>query len=400
LAVERSCNPRFAVALSLFALACGGDTGGPGGRNGGPRPGTGTAAGSGSGTAGSNGFGNPNQGGTPGLVPVRAGSGALPPSEICEAVHVNANPATPDMLIVLDRSGSMTEGGRWMPSVSALRRVTMELQSSIRFGLAMFPDPASAPPNLATDLLNCLSAPDPQACIDMLTAMVADVCAPGKMVVPVAIDNAAAIGQAFDMTAPAGGTPTGETLQSLVDTFGAPQTNPDEETIARFVLLVTDGQPTCPAGMGMETTQPDIELANAAIEAFTARGVRTYVIGYDTSGPGNEMFAAVLDGFAQRGGTGDTMHRPVEDEQSLLTELQRIAGDVVSCSFVLDEAPPRADFVLVRLDGKQINLNDPNGWMLVGDRNVQLTGTACDTLKDGAPHSVDVEVRCSVVVPE
>jgi hypothetical protein len=152
--------------------------------------------------------------------------------------------------------------------------------------------------------------------------------------------------------------------------------------------------------MGMDTTQPDIDLANSAIEAFTERGVRTYVIGYDTSGPGNEMFAAVLDGFAQRGGTGDTMHRPVEDEQSLLTELQRIAGDVVSCSFVLDEAPPRAEFVLVRLDGKQINLNDPNGWMLVGDRNVQLAGTACETLKDGAPHMVDVEVRCSVVVPE
>jgi Mg-chelatase subunit ChlD len=400
LVVERRFSPKFAVALSLFMLACSGDGGGTDGRAGAPRPGnSGTAAGSGSGAAGSNVFGNPNAG-APAPTPGRAGGGALPPSDICEAVHVNANPATPDMLIVLDRSGSMTEGGRWMPSVSALRRVTMELQSSIRFGLAMFPDPASAPPNLANDLLMCLAAADPQACIDMLTATVVNVCAPGKMVVPVAIDNAAAIGQAFDMTAPAGGTPTGETLQSLVDTFGAPQTNPDEETIARFVLLVTDGQPTCPAGMGMETTQPDIDLANSAIDAFTARGVRTYVIGYDTSGPGNEMFAAVLDGFAQRGGTGDTMHRPVEDEQSLLTELQRIAGDVVSCSFVLDEAPPRADFVLVRLDGKQINLNDPNGWMLVGDRNVQLTGTACETLKDGAPHSVDVEVRCSVVIPE
>jgi hypothetical protein len=303
------------------------------------------------------------------------------------------------MLIVLDRSGSMTEGGRWMPSVSALRRVTMELQSQIRFGLAMFPDPATAPTNVVNDLAMCFTAPDPNACLQELSGGLA-LCAPGKVVVPVAIDNAAAIASAFDMTLPAGGTPTGETLQALVGTFGAPETNPDAETVAKFVLLVTDGQPTCPAGMGSETTPPDIDLANTAIDALTAAGVRTYVIGYDTSGPGNETFASVLDGFAQRGGTGDTMHRPVEDEMSLLTELQEIAGEVVSCSFVLDQAPPRADFVLVRLDGQQINLGEADGWALVGDRNVQLMGGSCNKLKDGAPHSVDVEVRCSVVVPQ
>ena len=399
--MRRKSSVGLVIAAGALALACGGDEGGSGPRTTTQRPGgIGTAAGSGSGAAGGNGFGNPNAGGVMPPATAGTGGGMLPPSNICEVVHVNANPATPDMLIVLDRSGSMTEGGRWMPSVSALRRVTMELQSSIRFGLAMFPDPATAPPDLANALTQCLTAPDPQACLDEVTNQIANVCAPGAVVVPIAIDNAAAIGQAFDMTLPAGGTPTGETLQGLVDTFGAPQTDPDQEQIAKFVLLVTDGQPTCPAGMGMETTQPDIDLANTAIDALTGRGVRTYVIGYDTTGAGNEEFAAVLDGFAQRGGTGDTMHRPVEDEQSLLTELQRIAGDVVSCSFVLDAAPPRPDFVLVRLDGTQINLNDPNGWMLVGDRNVQLTGTACETLKDGGQHAVDVEVRCSVVVPQ
>jgi hypothetical protein len=245
----------------------------------------------------------------------------------------------------------------------------------------------------------CLTAPDPVACLQGLTGSIAD-CAPGAVVVPVAIDNAAAIGQAFDTTLPSGGTPTGETLQGLVDTFAAPVTNPDAETVARFVLLVTDGQPTCPAGMGRDTTQPDIDVANSAIDALTARGVRTYVIGYDTTGPGNEQFASVLDGFAQRGGTGDTMHRPVEDEQTLLTEMQRIAGDVVSCSFVLDQPPQRADFVLVRLDGEQINLGEADGWALVGDRNVQLMGASCNKLKDGGGHAVDVEVRCSVVIPE
>lgn len=391
----------IAGGLGLLLLACGGDASEPERRN--PSTtGSATAAGGAGARAGAggaadaenDGFGNPNAGSA---APSAGAPGALPPSDVCEAVHVTANPQTPDMMIVLDRSGSMTEGGRWVPSVSALRRVTMELQSQIRFGLAMFPDPSMAP-GVVQDVTDCLAAPDPVACINALAAP-SGACAPGGIVVPTALDNAGAIGIALDMTQPAGGTPTGETLQALVDTFASPEVDPDAITHPKYILLVTDGQPTCPNGMGMRTAQPDIDLGNTAIDALTMLGVRTYVIGYDTTGPGNEMFASVLDGFAQRGGTGDTQHRPVEDEQSLLTEMQRIAGEAVSCSFVLEQAPPHADHVLVRLDGQQINLGDPNGWQLVGERNVQLMGTACETLEDGGLHAVDVEVRCQVVTP-
>ena len=40
---------------------------------------------------------------------------------------------------------------------------------------------------------------------------------------------------------------------------------------------------------------------------------------------------------------------------------------------LLDNAPSRADFVLVKLDGTQINLNDPNGWRLQGDKTIELS---------------------------
>lgn len=381
--------------LGSLLLACSGDESMAERRN--PSTsGSVTGTGGQSGTGGSDpGFGNPSA--TAGAAaPGAPTPSGPPPSDICEAVHVNADPQTPDMMIVLDRSGSMTEGGRWMPSVSALRRVTMELQSQIRFGLALFPDPAAG--GAVRDITECLNAPDPLACLNELAAPGA-ACAPGGIVVQTALDNAAAIGQALDMTLPSGGTPTGETLQAVADAFAMPQVDPDAITRPKYILLVTDGQPTCPNGMGSRTTQPDVDQSNAAIDALTALGVLTYVIGYDTSGPGNEMFASVLDGFAQRGGTGDTQHRPVEDEQSLLTEMQRIAGEAVSCSFVLEQAPPSADYVLVRLDGQQINLGDADGWQLVGERNVQLMGAACETLKDGGPHSIDVEVRCEVVTP-
>jgi hypothetical protein len=226
------------------------------------------------------------------------------------------------------------------------------------------------------------------------------VCAPGKIVVPVALDNASAIDTALMMTQPNGGTPTPDTLSMLVDQFTAPPADPDVVPPAKYILLVTDGQPTCPNGAGMDTTPPDIDASNAAIEALTAKGVHTYVIGYNTTGPGNEMLAQVLDGFAMRGGTGDTHHRPVEDEASLTAVFQGIAGQLVSCTFALDKAPPRADHVLVRLDGNQVNLDDPNGWGLVGDRTIELRGNACMTVQSNGDHLVDAEVRCETVVPE
>lgn len=335
------------------------------------------------GAAGS-GFGNPNAAGRPAMQ--------MPPPgqrpDVCEIVRLNADPQVPDMMIVLDRSGSMDDEERWVPSVSAVRRVTTELDAKIRFGLTLFPDPSAAAGG-ALDALGCLLAPDPQMCLDQIA------CGPGKVVVPVGDMTGAMIGQVLNNATSEGGTPTSQTLERVAMEFAPQASDPDAALHPKYVLLVTDGQPTCPSGRGQNVNQADIDAANAAIDKLTMLGVKTYVIGYDTSGPENQMLASVLDGFAMRGGT--MQHRPVEDEQSLLTELQSILGAVAGCSFSLDKAPPRADFVLVRLDGKQVNLNQ--GWQLMGEKTIELIGSACETLKDGAPHTVEAEVRCEVVVP-
>ena len=403
-----------ATSILLICLCCACSASDDAGRGAGSSAGPGAAAGGstvagGSGGSGAAAFGNAPQGSNvTGQSGASAGTASGAQDGPCDVVHLNASPSTPDMLIVLDRSGSMGEEGRWMPSAAAVRGIVESLQAQIRFGLALFPDPATtAATTSSIDITPCLTDPDPVTCAANLLADAGvanngndGACAPGKIVVPVALNNAAAIGAQLDMTQPNGGTPTPGTLQNLLDEFAAPSDNPDVVTPPKFILLVTDGQPTCPAGLGSATTPQDIDASNAAIEALTARGVRTYVIGYNTTGPGNEMLASVLDGFAVRGGTGDMQHRPVEDEQSLLTEFQRIAGAAVSCTFALDQAPPQADHVLVRVDGVQVNLDDPNGWHLVGDRTVELVGTACDTLQSDGDHMVDAEVHCDVVTPE
>ena len=376
----------MAVAVASTLLACGGeDTTERGAGNG-----QGASAGQGAGAVGANadqsGFGN-RAGAPPTMInTLPNGQNA---SDVCEKQHVTADPQTPEMMIVLDRSGSMQDGMRWTPSVSALRSVTKQLETKISFGMALFPDPN---PNTG-GVFDCITAPDPQMCANAIS------CGVGKVVVQPMIGNATAIDTALGGTMPGGGTPTPETLQSLVDTYASPPDDPDALPVPKFVLLVTDGQPTCPTGNGQQVTQTDIDASNAAIEALAEKGVRTYVIGYDTATPGNEMLKTVLDGFAQRGGTGDTEHHPVEDEASLLAVLESITAKIASCTFQLEMAPPRPDYVRVEVDGKQINLGDPDGWQLVGDRTVELQGGACMSLMTVAAHAINVEVECDVVPP-
>ena len=385
------------AALSCALCACGAETAAPTSRGGN----RGQASGSGTIT--------PNTSsvmtgvtGMAGMNTALAGSGSpvIQPStkttaprvgtgdpNVCEIVQLVANPQVPDMMIVLDRSGSMQDGGRWQPSVAAVRKITNQLQSRIRFGLTLFPEDSSV--NIMSSTMNGGF---------QISFSSGESCAPGKIVVPIAPMNASAISMELDKTRPNGGTPTSDTLMKLVDAFATMDATPDAQQHPKYVLLVTDGAPTCPTGMGADTNQADIDASNKAVEALTDRMVKTYVIGYDTNTPGNEKLAQVLDGFAQRGGTGDQKHRPVEDETSLTMALESIASTIATCSFQLDKAPPRADYVLVTLDGKQVNLNDANGWRMADDRTVELVGDACTTFKSGA-HLLNAEVQCMVVQP-
>jgi hypothetical protein len=284
--------------------------------------------------------------------------------------------------------------------VSAVRSITKQLEDQVRFGLTLFPSGALGNPGGFNRWLACLGMPDRAMCLDRQPAADGGVglCAPGEIVVPVAAGNAGEITNALNLVWPSGGTPTAQTLWGLVDSYAGADVQPDAEIHAKYVLLVTDGAPTCPAGNALETTPEDINATNAAIDALLERNVRSFVIGYNTTGPGNEMLETVLDGFAARGGTGDRQHRPVENEASLVAELETIATSITSCDFKLDHAPSRADFVLVQLDGEQLDLGDSNGWRLVGDRTIQLVGDACKRFREGT-HSLSAELRCELVQP-
>jgi hypothetical protein len=132
------------------------------------------------------------------------------------------------------------------------------------------------------------------------------------------------------------------------------------------------------------------QLTIAAIDALAKANVKTYVIGYDASV--DAMLAMQLTQYAQHGGTNNFY--AVQDGPSLVAKFAEITGVVAECSYLLDKKPDDKNFVLVELDGKKLNLGDPNGWS-IDDRNVTIEGEACATLRDGArPHTLAVTVEC------
>lgn len=397
---------RLTLVLSFGALACGADEGTStspadpltmGGASVQTGGGTIIAGGTTSGGAGSS--TNPSNG-----VPGPGGS------TVCEAKTVGSGRVTPDMLIVLDRSGSMRMGNvnRWDPSVSAVKTITAQLGSTINFGLMAFPGMAGATAspipmqdcNALTDIVDQLACIAGNAAVTGIQNI--DSCGAGSVDVPIGPNNGAPIAAALDRMAPNGATPTAATLKAAHGALGASIAGPDDVVPPKYVLLVTDGAPNCANGGGRGGNNGGIDPAAvdqsvAEITAMAKDGIKTFVIGYNTKS--DAQLSAALDRMAQAGDTGDKQHHAIEDGNALVAEFEKIAGAAASCEFVLNTQPINASYVEVKLDGAQLKLNDANGWLLSADRRrVTLQGTACQAIAGMQQHTLSVRVLCEPVV--
>jgi hypothetical protein len=364
------------------AGSAGGGTSG-GGTGGGSYGGTWDAGGS---------YGGATLGGTG----VLGGAGA--DGGVCSSNTVQTERVSPDMLIVLDRSLSMEQGGRWAPSVSGLKAITSALQADIAFGLMVFPGTSagSAP-------IDCFSLPDIQLTAECLALQEAGgsglTCTAGSLNVAMGYNNGAAIAQALDSTAPDGATPTALTLQAARAELDKVVAGPDSLTPPKYVLLVTDGAPNCTNGsLGNGGQDPAAVTASvSAIQGMAQAGIKTYVLGYNTSS--DASLRAALDQMARAGGTGDTAHRAIENEAGLIAAFQQITSSALSCEFALDQQVSDKIYVRVVLDGQQIVVDSADGWVLSADkRKVRLQGSACAQLATPG-HTLNVSVECEPVPP-
>ncbi|MBI5545138.1 MAG: VWA domain-containing protein [Deltaproteobacteria bacterium] len=167
----------------------------------------------------------------------------------------------PNMLILLDRSTSMA-GAKWTAALEAISGFTRGREEVMRFGLQVFPAPG-------------------------------DACGPGLQVAGCEFFQATAIDLELSRLSPGGLTPTADALIAAASTADV-----QDRTRRRFVILVTDGEPTCP---DLNDIPRNHLQALAAVQELALSGVKTFVVGF-----GQDVSQERLDQLAIAGGTART----------------------------------------------------------------------------------------------
>lgn len=258
-------------------------------------PGLGGSGASSAGGSGNGGSGaGTGFGGTGGGTQIDAGNGG--------SSSDGGTCAPPDLLIVLDRTMSMhrrpdgsvppnTVAGhkesKWYIAITAIKTLTAKLDSTIRFGLELFPKDPGTPTNevcvTLTQRINGITATNPN-------------CQKGEVLVQPALNNGPAIASAIDpeTTRLCTSTPIGKGIETAATALSAIHKAGRDQ----YAVLITDGQDTC-----------DKALVLSATQALAKQGVKLYAIGFDASS-GNGVDKSQLNNLACAGHTAPNFPAP------------------------------------------------------------------------------------------
>lgn len=279
----------------------------------------------------------------------------------CGGELYSADSVPPNVLIVLDRSGSMNsslgnnQGTKWQVARSAIAQVVADYGDQVFFGLMLYPG------------FN-------QACNQGMN------CGPGAVFIDPGPGTAQEITDFVNGANTCSyGTPTAETLEALLD-------YPGLEDLERpnYILLITDGQSSCANPVPVVTSLRDEDPE-----------IKTFVVGF-----GNGVDPGELEDMAEAGGTalpGDPNYYQADDAQSLADAFADIAGSVLSCSYVLDQVPPDPNELYIYIDGMLIerDLTHTNGWDYDPLTNqVTFYGPACELLQSGQVTDLQIIFGC------
>jgi hypothetical protein len=347
----------------------------------------------------------------------------------CGAQTVAAKVRHPNMLIVLDKSGSTDtkpDGFNvsiWEGLKSALSSALDGAKDRIAFGLDLFPAPAN-PSAGAIPINDCNDR-----CCEMPTAP--DLTVPiesGATGVPKIIN-------ALSATGPGGGTPTAAALARAYEyyTTGAGASLDGD----KYVMLATDGGPNCNAGVhcdgdpNMCTFNLDKRCppngttvvnccAGAAnlgclddkstidqITKLAGAGIKTFVVGI----PGTEAYSSFLDQFATAGQETNPNGPPLYyrvDAAGGVAGLTKVFTDittqlVTSCEIQLDAPPRDPNQVNVAIDCQVVGssgTDGTDGWILdqtTDPQKIVLQGTLCRWVQHQGAQRVDLVFGCPTV---
>jgi von Willebrand factor type A domain len=346
------------------------------------------------------------------------GGGALFGSEAesvgCSQLDIGFEAQTPTALIIVDRSSSQWDqspNNTWEPMKTGILDVVREVQKDIRVGLVTY------------------TGQNGGACPDLYPAM--NQVTFGKNNLPAVEATLSSI----DRPPYKGETPTAATIQQAL-----PVLLSDPSPGEKVMLLVTDGDPDF-------CNDPDricaMDAVIGAVQAAYAAGVSTAVFGLkraelseqhlrDVANAGAGQPVAFPPGvnsvqdlqnrcrnnqvptgygpapltgtYSAVGGNAQFFQANGTDQVALGAALDAVIYGIRSCVFELDGAvqinPDRVGGARITIDdGAPLAFGDPNGWRLNTATQVELTGSACQQLKNPATGGIKFDFPCDVLIP-
>ena len=306
--------------------------------------------------------------------------------------------ATAQLMFVLDRSGSMAfslDGtrpdqfgnlppgltSRWDTLRDALFQTITPFDSELAMGAKFFPEVLD--PNDNSNEAACRTDT-------------------GVGIAP-SLGNVSNIINVFDTTVPLGGTPTSEAVRLAAQYLAG------SRTVARTMILATDGAPNCNSTLDENTcvcTAADGMCAGVAggeynclddtrtidtiTDVFQNQKIPVYVIGIGSTN--DPAFLQALNEMAVAGGRPRAtapFDYSVSTSAELKTALQSIGDSIAKCTYLTPSAPTDPNAITVEINGMVIprDTTHMDGWDWVDQAfgTLAFFGAACDSASNGGP---------------
>jgi hypothetical protein len=334
------------------------------------------------GGAGANGgpLGTGNSSGT-GLVgggAAQNGQGAITGMN-CAEVPQQLNKLPPDILLILDRSGSMNASAdgtcenncgansKWSQTIGAVTQVIAATDTEVNWGLKFFTSPNGGTCGVNNGVEH-----------------------------PIAPNNATTINNTINNATTGGSTPTRVALQA-----GTTYMSTLTDQNPKFLLLATDGLPNCAPGASM-TSDSDMAGAVSAVAAAATAGFPTFVVGVaTTSDPTSDQTLSMMATAGGRPRAGTPAYYPVMNQADLVAALNQIVVIAGSCVFTIPPPPNMdtdANHIGVKVNGVEISKDTThtNGWDYSGTNQVEIFGPRCTEIMNGTATSVQIVFKCII----
>jgi hypothetical protein len=341
-------------------------------------------------------------------IPTRETSMVIPEDAACATATADAMQRPMNLLIVLDRSGSMNNTPanptRWVSAVNALRTLLTRLDDQTRVGITFFP--AAAQPDTANGYAT-----------------------PAVPVAPLATTRATILSR-LSSTTPNGNTPMTCAIQGSTAYYRGFTMDG-----SRNVILITDGVPTeecttttadcgplpldfaaliqwtmCRDRIGTNAVRVAVGLAQRETPP-----IRVFVAGTPEA---SDTFLSDLAVIGQTPRTADcrgsmSCHyslRAGSFEADLTRALDEIRGRAISCEFEVNADPSRVDPTRVNVNYQGAadamsrlivrDVDHRDGWDYAnGMRTIVLYGPACDRVRTDSGARVRIVFGCPTATP-